>query len=125
MRVFSYKRNIYNVDNNCPSIVKYAASGAEEIDIALFQGFERFADTENTKKVNDEWVFTFDPTLAIQSEIACGNEEKRKSDIMAAQEASGLKEVTIEQAESWIDRQQMTVEGNRAILKKMLSFLLG
>jgi len=86
MRVFHVVDNtIINVDDNDPQINSLVKLGAEELPIDIFGGHGNFADNDNTKKVDGQWVFSFDiEAYEAEQTTQLATEERVKRDSLLA-----------------------------------------
>lgn len=85
MRVYHVDNTIINVDDNDPQINSLVKLGAEELPIDIFGGKGNFADNDNTKKVDGQWVFSFDiEAYEAEQTTQLATEERGKRDSLLA-----------------------------------------
>lgn len=82
MVVIFYNNQVINIDIGCPSLDSAVTDGAELLP-DIFMGFEQFADSSNTYKVDGQWVFDFDFDAFLNDEkiSACEQVQAEKSRI--------------------------------------------
>jgi len=64
MRVFNYNDKIINCSDNDPQIDRLLKDNAEELPIEIFGDYPHYANNDNTKMIDGEWVFDTEKVVA-------------------------------------------------------------